>query len=442
MLEKGPAEHPYYGARVKIIEEKIIFNNDHKEKSEIHFENVSKISVVSYNKTQPQKDFWVYFWPLVGGEKVSVPSRAGGFEKLMLVLDDWPGLTSDKLKDAIQQVNEKHTLVYEKKDLKASITAQLISTKRNVAFEKIERGLWLDLREELIPWGRFGDLNNIKGMQKKWIDPPNPLFHQFNYSLHNVSILNGIRVNRLTTQTPGIRKIFGKRYKTWPVTGYWTSILLENSGKETFSKIGHHITGAWKDPSLLEEHTVKWQQGSVSIVLTRYKKEELQTYDEACSLNILFNPDLAPFFTNAYQQHLQLEDLITYKSFPLNFKISEDYIHITNAFYTPNCFSSLFNQSHQSLIWIDEREQKIGFANPRFCRIFKWKKKSRLLLVTLYWRDRLSGYELCYSPSKQDDWQRVASFSAKEDFVEKYFIEQLGKLTKRTCQRTEKRTYY
>lgn len=437
---KAPAAHPYYGARVKVENQTIRFNNDHDEKAQVRFHKISWMALASFSEENPQEDYWLDITPFDGEPRLSIPSKAGGFQQLLAALNELPGFQSEKFNDALHQLSEKRILIYENKT-PLSINAKLLPTDANLAFDKLEQGLWLDERRELIPWGSYGDLGKIKGVTKERYQPPNPQYRSTNYHLKKVTILNGLQVDDL--------KVFGETARRpekpnpdWPVKRYFSNIVMGSSGKETFSKLCEHIATYWKAPEKQTESLAEWNQGRVTLRFFLNRDSELATYGSECTLNIDYEPDLTPFFTNAYQQSLQIEDVKNVQTFPYNFKISEDYILVSNVFYTPECFKDLFNEKHESLIWVDEKSGKIGFANPNFSRIFPFGKQPALLLEARYWRDELNGYDLYFKNTAKSSWRRMASFGVDADFSETDFMNQLTTLTGMPCERREDRQYY
>ena len=440
MQEKGPAAHPYYGARVKVVNEIINFNNDHDEEQEMSFAKISKMSIVSYVDENPQGDYWLYFWPVSGGGSLSVPSKAGGFANLLAALNNLPGFEREKLDNALQQLGKKHILIFKSEN--PPVNAAINPTGTTTAFEKIEEGLWLDDRQQLIPWSSFDDLDKLTYIEKNKCFPPNPQYYYYEYTLPQTTIFSGIQVSNLKVMTPSLydrQKINPK----WPVTRYVAGIILGHSGEEALAVLRQHITACWKKaPDKVEENCTTWRQERVTVRLNIYKQDEFDTYGNECTLLIDYEPDLTPFYTDGYQQSLQIANVENFQMFPYHFNVSEDYIRDPNVFYTPECFKGLFDEQLKSLIWIDEKTGKIGFANQRFSRIFSFGRESELLLEACYWRDELSGYNLYYKNAAKSPWYKMAAFGVENDNSEADFMDQLITLTEMPCGRQEDRQYY
>ncbi len=436
---KGPAEHPYYGARVRVVGETITVNNNHGEKKAMRFDEVSRISVVSYADKNPEADFWLYFWPFTGGGSLSVPSKAGGFSQLITALESFPGFDKQKYLQLIKGVTTQHRQVY--KSDKVPTTAELTSGNAPQAFEKIEEGLWLEDRQELLPWGSFADLEQVKGVKRTKEFPPNPKFRQYAYALRDITVFNGLKLETLNCRTPGFSKQVGFN-KQWPTTDFWTSIVLGKSGKETFDRLSAHFTKHWQNPTEDGEITKTWKQDRVLVRLTCFKSESFRGYNRDCSLTITITPDLSAFFTGEYQQQLQLSSAIQYKVLPASFGIDDDYTKNTNVFYTPNCFDGLLKPENQALIWVDEQQQKIGFANAKYCRILDLSEVKHLHLTAHYWRDKLTGYSLVYNNKRNRNWQSLVGFYPTEDYSVEDFLQQLKTYTGITCTQSEDRQYY
>src|SRR5699024_8182013 len=186
----------------------------------------------------------------------------------------------------------------------------------------------------------------------------------------------------------------------------------------------------------------EWKQGRVTLRLLIHKDHELGVYGAECTLIIDYQPDLTPFFTDAYQQSLQLKSVKSYQTLPQEFKISDDYVQVKHVFYTPTCFEAFFDNKHKSLIWLDAAAGKIGFANRHLCRIFPISKHSGLLLEIYYWRDEPGGYDLYYKNNKKKAWHHIASFGLDEHFSEDEFMNQWTSMTGIPCKRQERREYY
>lgn len=437
---KGPAAHPYYGARVKVVNDIINFNNDHNEKQEMSFTNINKMSVVSYVDENQQGDYWLYFWPVSGGGSLSVPSKAGGFANLVAALKNLPGFEPEKLDNALQQLGKKHILIFKSEN--PPINAAINPTGTTTAFEKIEEGLWLDDRQQLIPWGSFDGLDKLTYIEKNKRFPPNPQYYFYEYTLPQATILSGIQVIDLKVMTPSLHNSQGINPK-WSVTRYAADIILGHSGEKALAALRRHITTCWKKaPDKVEENCTTWRQGRVTVHLNIFKQQEFDTYANECTLLIDYDPDLTPFYTDGYQQSLHIEDVKSFQTFPYPFKVSEDYIRDPNVFYTPECFKGLFDEQLKSLIWIDEKTRKIGFANQRFSRIFSFGSESELLLEACYWRDKLSGYHLYYKNAAKGPWHGIAAVEVENDDAEDDFVNKLVSFTGMPCGRQEDRQYY
>jgi len=321
MQKKGPAAHPYYGARVKVVNGMINFNNDHDENQEMSFTNIGKMSVVSYVDENPQGDYWLYFWPVSGGGSLSVPSKAGGFANLLAALKNLPGFEPEKLDNALQQLGKKHTLIF--KSESPPVNAAINPTGTTTAFEKIEEGLWLDDRREIIPWGSFGELDKLKYVEKIKCFPPNPQYYYYEYTLPQATILSGIQVSGLKVMTPSLYN-HQKINEKWPVTCYAAGIILGHSGEEALAVLLQHITACWKKaPDKVEENCTTWRQERVTVRLNIYKQDEFDTYGNECTLLIDYEPDLTPFYTDGYQQSLQIANVENFQMFPYHFNVSE-----------------------------------------------------------------------------------------------------------------------
>lgn len=437
--EKGPAEHPYYGAYVKVDGDLIRFNNDHDEKREMRFEEVSRISIVSYVEENPQEDYWVYFWPFSGGGNLSIPSKAGGFQALTDALKNLPGFDVERYKHVVNRAGKKHTLVYEKEE--TPCTAQLLPVKDSTAFGKIAAGIWLERQQKWIPWGSFAELEQLNIFRKSKVFAPNTDYYYYQYLLEDVSIFGGLKLKALTTTTP-VEGNERKLNAQWPVTQFYAGIILGKSGRETFTKLCEHFTMLWKAPDKKTECVAKWRQGRVTVGLVIYKNNELGGYHSECSLTIFHEPDLRAFYTNDYQQDLRLDAAIHYKAFPIAFKIPKDYTVFYNAFYTPECFKELLNEETGGLVWVDKNTGRMGFAHAVYCRIFEWKDVQEFILVAEYWRDELNGYQLWYRETKTRRQRRLLSFSPPAHFSMEAFLSGLKALTGLECMQREDRQYY
>lgn len=438
--EKGPAEHPYYGAWVNVVSDIIYFNDDHDHYKEMPLANISYISVVSYVDESPQDDYWIYFWPVIGGGNLSVPSKAGGFAKLIAALQKLAGFQAQRLDDALKHLGSKQILIFENK--KKLVNAAVNFTGETTAFEKIEEGLWLEDRQQLIAWGSFGKLQEFSFIEKDERVAVNPQYYFYEYTLRDVTIFSGIQLSELNVETPSVY-YDQKINKKWPVTRYAARIVLDHPGEETLALLSDHISSYWKkDPDELEEDYAVWKQGRVTVRLNIYELHGLDIYDNQCTMLIDYEPDLTAFFIDHYQQSLCIEDVKSFQTFPFHFEISQDYVEDSNVFYTPACFQSLFDQQLQSLIWIDENSRKIGFANSQFSRIFPYGKKSELLLEVCYWRNQLSGYTLYYKNQVKDPWFKMAAFSIENAGSEDDFINQLISLTGMPCGKQVDEQFY
>src|SRR5699024_11170045 len=100
-----------------------------------------------------------------------------------------------------------------------------------------------------------------------------------------------------------------------------------------------HIATSWQAPNKTTDNMAEWIQGRVTLRLLIHKDHELGIYGAKCTLIIDYQPDLTPFFTDAYQQSLQLKSVKSYQTLPQEFKISGDYVQVKHVFYTPTCFA-------------------------------------------------------------------------------------------------------
>lgn len=435
-----PYRSPYFGAKVSILWGQIMVDRNNGHNENIATKDIDYITIDSFSEKEPTKDFYLNFRSH-SAPAVSVTNKATGFKKLEKWLFSLEDFDKNSYEKAVKNVSNNSTLIWRKKPVP---TAKLISHQGIDAFEKLDEGIWLENEERLIPWGSFHEFSEEKGVFKTTKKMPNPSFKQYEYVLKDVVVLNGLRINKLKVTAPAF--VDSKKFNpNWPVTQFSADAILGDADEKDFKRLFSHFSNYLGRPTTNHEtetsKTTSWELGRTLLRLQTWKPYQLEEYRPGCWLTIEYEPDLTKFYTDEYQQNVEINPTLQFLPLVAEFTIAHDYLHQTQARYTPSCFLHLFKGSEKALVWQDERHGKIGFANAEYCHIYQHSEVFKFVVTAHFWRDELRDYSLSLKTTKGFHNEYVASLYFTETDIES-IIQKVGQVLQLEHEFAEDRQYY
>ena len=375
--EKAPEMHPFYGARITIDANEIIqysHNDSNIEKIEIN--KIDFITMYCFDTFNDNKRCWLHFNSTSSAE-VGVTTLAGNFhelEKLILKLVDFNSEKYFEIKSSDIEIEK--VILWEKK----SVADFELDVNLNLDFTVLEKGIFIENLNVLIPWETYNELEKNKIIVRKKVDFPNPDFSGYSYNIKSPTIFGGLKLNNLYTECDSFET---KPKLDLPVIRYNSDIKLGffNTRNE-FLKIKTHLDNYFQQEATSRYGEVFdidkndslyaiWGIENVLITFYCFYREEYQKLDTNAWLKIEFHPNTDKFFESDYQKSLVIHKYLDYEILPFEVDLSINYREMDNVIFTPKCFDNLFENDNQFLIWNDLQEGVIAFATAQYARIFK-----------------------------------------------------------------------
>jgi hypothetical protein len=437
----APPEHPYYGARVSIHNQTIVLHRNNGDNQEFDKQSIIYIRARSVHPKK-EGEYWVDI-TIGSGSNMSITSRADGFSDLEQWMFSLDGFNYTAYKTDQKSTSADYILLWE-----APVTknALLINETEATGFEKLQQGIQLENQDFLIPWGTFADLAEVSRVERSTISLPNPDYTQYAYSLHDVQLLNGLEVETLRAKTPSWAAPH-QFNDDWPVTDYVSTVKLGESTEADFKRLKHHVSNHWGEPNYENQYPSSreacWNRGKNKIELRISTLADTDIYRPGCWVKISHEPDVDRFYTNDYQQGLQLHDQLHHSILNVKTDIGHSYVTEKKTRYTPSCFEKVLSSDACFVMWRDEKQDKLGFGNPDYCKIFDEHDISNLTIVHRYWRDDPSACSLYFNLNHTiDSNQQIATFKTNDIQQWQQIKRTINKITTKPIDCTEDRQYY
>lgn len=389
-----------------------------------------------------------YFWVSIKSfttPQLDASSWMDGFQQLESWLWKLPGFDREVYLDFI----EKDTLsvVLWRKDAPDEM---IIHPAGSSSADLLQEGIWLDDQSVMIQWGTYKDLIANPLVHEVPDLHPNELFISTKYRINAPFVLNGVKLDYLEYRTDGYVPKEGFN-SDLPVVKTNGCMQLGSHPKKAFGKLESHLDTYFQGWEVKKERdhrlSCTYTRDRVSVNISLLYSEDLKDYDGVCWLFINYQPDLTRYYTDTYQQSLQITAAIGYRVFPFSAAIDTNYRLAPGAEcyarYTPACFQSLFTADTQFLIWIDPQAGKIGFASPEQAMILNSSdiKGNSLVFLSSYFRDSQPNITLKLNlPTHQT--QLIADFGSFKEQDAIAFASEIEEFLEITMIRTEDRQYY
>lgn len=336
-------------------------------------------------------------------------SRAEGFSKLESWINQLPDFNENQYIAMKATVGEQAKVIW----LRPPIPNARLLTKNETpkAITGLERGIFVENLDRWLDWGTFSDLSRMR--PKKWLTIkktryPNPAARGYTYVINKLEILGGLELTNLQSETPswGAGGTFNPK---WPVTSYWADVSFGNGGLDDFERLKLHFThligttDGHSDPTIDGNENIwaYWLADRVTIKISIWKPELLDAFQHSCRLDITYKANVDHFFTDTYTQGLVLHDQLRYLLLDGELSVASDYTNHLNSRFTPQCLSELIQTEQQYIVWIDEKDAKVGIGNKQNCQVLDRTELAGLSLTGSYWRDHPSELQFHSVPKKQ-----------------------------------------
>lgn len=385
---KAPPQHPYFGAKVAIDRNEIRLYRNNGDNRHIAKDEVDYIDVYGFPPSDGMARCWVDLRSFNAGN-CDVVSVADGFHALERWMLSLPGFDRERYREALRSESEFKVTIWERPP---SADASIDIQGGIDGFEKLQEGLWLENLDLLVPWGRFSDLEHQPSVKARPAEYPNPTCTGRTYAFFKPTLLNGLTLRQLETSTPNYRPSNGEVLRDdLPVIEYTADVRLNRRGQDDFEALYDHIASFWGGADKLKRHDdlkdASWQRGRITLSIRIWKPEGRAQFRQGCWLSIGYQPDLAPFLSDAYQRDLRLHEGLEYGVFDVDIELYANYRSVREARYAPRCFAKELSQSTRLAVWRDNTEQRIGLASKGFALIYPSNAVTRISTTRRYFRE-------------------------------------------------------
>ena len=385
------------GERVSLAAGTVAVTRSNGHNEQMALADVDYVSVYSHRADDPNNPFYVNFRSnSVAG--VSVSSLAWGFRRLEEALPkQLDGFDTERYDRVKSNVGSDPTVVW-KRPLK--VDARIVHPIAPEDLQDIERGIYLEDRQQLLPWGTFAELLTTDGVETRGMTYPNPNFNGYAFAIERPTIF-GLEIRELTTETPSWPE--GQQlHPRWPVTMYRADIALGDGGRAGFEALTAHFRAALGAPDSLSDGKddsvnglrARWERDSITLEIGVWIPYQSDDYRPACSLSLTRKPDLTEFYVSTYTESLELHDQLHYTVLPGKLEIPLHYINHPTAKYLPAALKPLVQADSEYIVWRDESEGVIGVGTHAYAHMLSMEQVDRLKFVGDYWRDAAQSLSL------------------------------------------------
>lgn len=385
--DRSPAVHPYYGERLKVSKHAVTLTRTNRDDEAIPLSQVDYVTIYRFANDDGRDLCWVNLKSYAHAP-LSTSTLAGNFHQLESLLLGWAGFDVAQYLAIKQSAQAHEELVLWKKAHQPDF---VLSPSAQSSLDLLPHGLMIENTQQFIPWGSYKALAlhpAIKVTSKLF---PNPRFNAYQYTVNRPVIANGLQLKSLYTccdaydETPKL---------DLPVIEWTAEISLGVNRVQNFLAIKTHLDaylGAEKQQTAIPLGTagdhLEWSstQHLVTFSLRAFYRDETKDWDNVAWLRISYQPNLDAYYSNEYQQHLALSPALQYLCLPFRLALHTDYRQVENAIYTPACFKTLLEATN-SLIWRDDTNGLIGFANAEFARVYSMEEMISLQLAVQNFR--------------------------------------------------------
>ncbi len=406
----------YAGERVSLVLKSIYVYRYNSYNQSIKTKGIDYITIYSVSPDKPNTEFFMNLCSFCH-QSVSVQSRAEDFHKLENWIMELPGFNTEEYHASKATVGEHAKLIWMRQPV---VNAQILNkTVNSSLMQELNRGVFLENKDRWLDWGTFGTLQHLA--TKKWFaikktQFPNPSVRGYTYIIKKPTILNGLQLDVLQTETP-FWWVGRKFDPDWPVTSYWTNVSFGYGGRDDFERLEKHFIQQIGEPmndvdSSIQENQklwASWTVDRVTIKISTWKPYQMDVFQHFCRLEIINEANLDYLFTDSYTQELALHNQLRYLVLEGNLTVASDYTQYPQSRYTPNCVAELLQGENQFVVWVDTKHEKLGIGNKRFAQVLDLTEVAGLDLIGSYWRDSPTELQFHVLPKHQKDMDILSS---------------------------------